>query len=152
VLTQQSDTVYIHDTIRVVEPTLVAEMATNKTRVYTGRAVKPDNDKVVSIVSDSITMQVPDTTDTVSVELPIIQREYEGENYRAWVSGAVDAQLDSIHVYNNTRVVTNTITATTAQASKPKHWGVGVGVGYGLTPHGLQPMVGVTLSYNLLTW
>lgn len=51
------------------------------------------------------------TTDTVAVpvEVPITSKHYHGENYDAYVSG-FEPSLDSIFVYNETQVITETIT------------------------------------------
>lgn len=86
-------------------------------------------------------------TDSVDVEIPITQKRYADSTYTAWVSG-YRPSLDSIHIYPRHEVVT--ITNTIRQ--KPKRWNVGLNVGYGLTPKGLQPYVGVGVSYNLFSF
>lgn len=47
--------------------------------------------------------------DTALVEVPITSKHYHGENYDAYVSG-FDVNIDSIFVYNETQVITETIT------------------------------------------
>jgi len=47
--------------------------------------------------------------DTALVEVPITSKHYHGENYDAYVSG-FDVNIDSIKVYNETQVITETIT------------------------------------------
>lgn len=86
-------------------------------------------------------------TDSVDVEIPITQKRYADSTYTAWVSG-YRPSLDSIHIYPRHEVIT--ITNTIRQ--KPKRWNVGLNVGYGLTPKGLQPYVGVGVSYNLFSF
>lgn len=87
-------------------------------------------------------------TDSVRVEIPITQKRYADSTYTAWVSG-YSPTLDSIHIYPRHEVVT--ITNTIRQ--KPKRWGVGLNVGYGFTPkNGMQPYVGIGMSYNLFTF
>ena len=81
--------------------------------------------------------------DSVAVEIPITQREYEGAEYRAWVSG-YEPRLDSIFVFGRRDVVT-----IREPPNKPKRWGVGVFAGYGLTRHGPEPCVGISINYNL---
>ncbi len=87
-------------------------------------------------------------TDSVRVEIPITQKRYADSTYTAWVSG-YNPILDSISIYPRHEVVT--ITNTIRQ--KPKCWGVGLNVGYGFTPkNGMQPYVGIGVSYNLFTF
>lgn len=87
-------------------------------------------------------------TDSVRVEIPITQKRYADSTYTAWVSG-YNPILDSISIYPRHEVVT--ITNTIRQ--KPKRWGVGLNVGYGFTPkNGMQPYVGIGVSYNLFTF
>lgn len=83
--------------------------------------------------------------DSAEVEIPITQKKYSDTTYTAWVSGFRPA-LDSIHVYPRREVVTVTQTLR----GKPKRWGVGVHTGYGVTPHGLQPYIGVGVNYSIL--
>lgn len=93
------------------------------------------------------TMQIG-CTDSVDVEIPITQKRYADSTYTAWVSG-YNPSLDSIHIYPRHEVIT--ITNTIRQ--KPKKWGVGLNVGYGITPrHGMQPYVGIGVSYNLFSF
>lgn len=87
-------------------------------------------------------------TDSVRVKIPITQKRYADSTYTAWVSG-YNPILDSIYIYPRHEVVT--ITNTIRQ--KPKRWGVGLNVGYGFTPkNGMQPYVGIGVSYNLFTF
>lgn len=99
---------------------------------------------------DTVRLAVRDTvrvTDTLFVMLPKEVRTYEGEGYRAVVSGVMPS-LDTISVYGQTRYVTRTVQAQ----SKPRRWGVGVNAGYGATKDGLTPYVGVGISYSLVRW
>ncbi len=80
-----------------------------------------------------------------AVSVPMTQREYEGAEYRAWVSG-FEPRLDSIQVFCRSETV------TVREVAKRKRWGVGVSAGYGLTPHGPEPFVGVSLNYNLFSF
>lgn len=93
------------------------------------------------------TMQT-DCIDSVKVEIPITQKRYADSTYTAWVSG-YNPTLDSIRIYPRHEAIT--ITNTIRQ--KPKRWGVGLNVGYGFTPkNGMQPYVGIGVSYNLFTF
>lgn len=83
--------------------------------------------------------------DSVSVVIPIEQRVYEGEYYKATVEGyrpsLVDMQLKIPAV-----LVTETKTIT-----KRKLWSVTIGpqLGYGITPAGLHPYAGVGVTFGL---
>lgn len=86
--------------------------------------------KVMPVAVDSET--VADATDAVATDsaaviLPITQKKYEKETYRAYVSG-YEPNLDSIFVYQKT------ITEKVVVNAKQPRFGAGVvtGVGYGL--------------------
>lgn len=81
--------------------------------------------------------------DSVDVEIPVTQKHYADSAYDAWVSGYLP-QLDSIKVYQNT------ITEHIYIKPKPKRWNIGVSAGYGITPKGLQPYIGLGVTYNLI--
>ena len=81
------------------------------------------------------------THDSVAVEIPITQKEYVGKDYHAWLSGYL-VSLDSIETYNTTTTIMQ-------PAKKQKRWGLGVQAGYGVGKNGLQPYVGIGVSYNL---
>jgi len=104
---------------------------------------RPDDGVVPQI--DTM-MSKPDTVivrDSVVVEVPIVQRTYEGENYRAVVQGfrpelvSIDIRLPEI-------------AAPTPQRAKRWHFTVGVQLGYGFTPAGWQPYAGIggTFGYS----
>lgn len=82
---------------------------------------------------------------SASVVVPIEQRVYEGEYYKATVEGyrpsLVDMQLKIPAV-----LVTETKTVT-----KRKLWSVTIGpqLGYGITPAGLHPYAGVGVTFGL---
>ena len=77
-------------------------------------------------------------TDSVLVEVPIEQRRYEGNDYRAWISG-YEPRLDSIEIYRRERTIT----------IQPRRWSVGFQAGYGLTTKGLGGYAGVGVTYRL---
>lgn len=89
--------------------------------------------------------EVHDTTtvrDSVLVEVPITEKSYVGENYRATIRG-FQAELTDIWVKQ--KEVTITIPYR-------KHWSITLGpqLGVGFTPKGFQPYagVGVTFGYS----
>ena len=62
--------------------------------------------------TDSVYITLRDTTvvryrDTATISLPVTQKYYSSDNYRAWVSG-YEPRLDSIMTFNKT--VTKTVT------------------------------------------
>ena len=82
------------------------------------------------------------TTDSVLVEVPIVEKTYEGENYRATVRGF---QPELVDMWVKERETTITVPYR-------KRWSVTVGpqAGVGITPKGLQPYAGagVTFGYS----
>lgn len=143
-----TDTLTIYDTVPVPIPTPKDSVVI---RYITERlpAVVDDDNKPVEEPCDSLpTPVLPDSTivikqDSVKVEIPITQKVYETDRYRAVVSG-YRPSLDEMHIYQPTRVV--------RLKDKPKRWGVGVQVGYGVTigkqPQ-FSPYIGVGVSYNI---
>ena len=79
------------------------------------------------------------------VTIPITQKEYVDSTYRAWVSGYM-ANLDSIEVYRRNVYTTRTITVQ----KKAPRLSVGLTGGYFVTPKGLQPGLGVGLTWRLV--
>ena len=122
----QTDTLYLRDTIRIDKPVPVPKP------VY----LPSDTVRLVSVLHD-----------TVDVLVPMEQKHYRDSLYDAWVSG-YRANLDSLHVYPVTKVITTTLTVR----EKTKRWGIGVQAGYGFGKGGATPYVGVGISYNLLTF
>ena len=128
----RTDTLTVYDTVRIDRPVYITQR-----------------------VVDSLRIPVTDTLrvhDTVYVVLERVQREYRDSLYTAWVSG-VDPALDSIEVYQMTKVVT--ITETVQEPRK--RWGFGVTAGYGAAIGAdrsvtLWPFVGVGISYNFVNW
>ena len=116
----------IVDTIKVVKPIAVDSVIT-RYKVVNVERVKDTT--IVNEVSEVV-------FDTIRVRLPIESKHYEGKDYEAWISG-YEPSLDSINVYNHTIV------------TKPKRWSLGVQGGLGITPKGVQPYLGVGVSYRL---
>ena len=84
--------------------------------------------------------------DSVAVEIPITQKKYETDQYRAYVSG-FEPSLDSIFVYQKT--VTESVVVT--QQAKQQRFGVGVvgGFGYGVTSRKPDVFVGLGMYWRL---
>lgn len=81
--------------------------------------------------------------DSMIIKLPIVQNVYEDSTYKAYVSG-VYPSLDSIFVYPRREVVTI--------KKPPKRWHIGPTIGYGITPTGLHPYFGVSVTYSLISF
>ena len=83
--------------------------------------------------------------DTVAVQVPITSKHYGGKNYDAYVSG-FEPSLDSIFVYNETQLITETIT----RMKPPNKWSLSVnaGVDYGTTSQFWQPYASGELTIN----
>ena len=125
-----TDTVVVRDTVR---ETVLVPKVRYLTRV------------------DTVLLKVPGDTVEVPVLVPISHKVYEGEDYRAVVSG-FRASLDTLDIFRKTQTVTNTVVQRVEVPGKPKHWGIGVSAGYALTPQGMKPYIGAGVQYNFLSW
>ena len=73
-------------------------------------------------------------------------KEYKDSTYYARVSG-INAYLEEIRVYPTETI--KYINTTEIIREKPSKWAIGLQGGYGITPKGLQPYVGVGITYKL---
>lgn len=82
----------------------------------------------------------------VGLPLPIERKVYEGEEYRAVVSG-ISPKLESLDIYRKTGYITNTITQMETPRRKARV-GIGVTAGPGVywNGSGIQPGVGTTVG------
>lgn len=102
---------------------------------------QPEIMVVHTLAPDTVRLAVVDTlrdTTHVLVEVPRRQHQYEGEGYRAWVSG-FRPSLDSIVIERQVLL----------PQAKPRRWSVGLQAGIGATPRGIQPYIGVGISFKL---
>lgn len=83
--------------------------------------------------------------DSVCIDIPIMQKTYSDSTYTAWVSG-YEVTLDSIRVYRREDVVTIT------EKQPPKRWHIGLTGGYGVCTAGLQPYIGIGVTYSLISF
>ena len=83
--------------------------------------------------------------DTVAVQVPITSKHFSGKNYDAYVSG-FEVNMDSIKVYNETQLITETIT----RMKPPNKWSLSVnaGVDYGTTSQFWMPYASGELTIN----
>lgn len=125
-----TDTVVVRDTVR---ETVLVPKVRYLTRV------------------DTVLLKVPGDTVEVPVLVPISRKVYEGEDYRAVVSG-FRASLDTLDIFRKTQTLTNTVVQRVEVPGKPKRWGIGVSAGYALTPQGVKPYIGAGISYSFITF
>lgn len=82
--------------------------------------------------------------DSAAVAVPIIQKRYDGEDYRAYVSG-YEPNLDSIFVYPKTTVIHE------RTYKPPNKWHIGItgGYGYGFKSKQAEPYIGIGITYSI---
>ena len=139
------DTVILHDTVPDIAPEPKDSVRTKW--VTRWLPAKPDT---VSR-NGEIFREFPQisanfsATDSVAVQVPITSKHYSGKNYDAYVSG-FEPNLDSIFVYNETQLITETIT----RMKPPNKWSltVNAGVDYGTTSKFWQPYASGELTIN----
>ena len=139
------DTVILHDTVPDIAPEPKDSVRTKW--VTRWLPAKPDT---VSR-NGEIFREFPQisanfsATDSVAVQVPITSKHYSGKNYDAYVSG-FEPNLDSIFVYNETQLITETIT----RMKPPNKWSLSVnaGVDYGTTSQFWQPYASGELTIN----
>ena len=131
--TIERDTIIIRDTLREYFPREVSSSLTRIEKQYL-RVGMP-----LIVLRDTVT-----EVDSVLVEIPIIERTYESDEYRAVIEG-YNPRLKSMEVYPRTAYIT-----TTETIKERKRWGMTLGVqgGYGFTPKGWQPYAGFGISFG----
>lgn len=143
------------DTVRVVEPSAVSvsTVSTRRCRLPLARprsAVEPapidsvetPTDETAGVGCDSVGCDSVGC-DSVDVAVPIERVEYSGDGYKAYLSGYKPV-LDSL-VF--ARAVT--VSPVVRRQSRERRFSIGIQAGYGFTPAGLQPYVGVGVSFRL---
>lgn len=125
----------LHDTVTVREP-----FAVNAREVRTDTVWLP----FVRTRTDTVLLASDGPKDSALAVVPITQKTYADSTYKAWVSG-YNPRLDSIQVYRQTIVTTKMETVV-----KKRRIGIGVqaGYGYGFQYRGLEPYVGLGVSWN----
>lgn len=116
----KTDTIRITDTIVSVQPICT---------------IKRETDTLLIHTTDTLMREVV-------VSLPREERVYEDSTYRAVVSG-FRPSLDTMQVYQRHSVV-----KVTEQIAPPR-WSLGLQGGVGVTPKGVQPYIGVGITYRL---
>lgn len=116
----------------------------------------PKDSVILKYVSVKLPTSVPKTRDSLgnlpesvpdsmNVDIPITQNVYKDSTYTAYISG-YRAQLDSL-IFQREHEETTII-----KWKKPKRWNVGIHAGCGATPNGLEPYIGIGVSYNLFSF
>ncbi len=93
---------------------------------------------------------IRDTVDGKPVYLPVPISRYlftDDSTYQVEMEG-YNVKARNIEVYP--RTITQTVIERVEVHSKTKRWGIGVSAGGAITPHGLQPYIGVGLQYNIV--
>lgn len=148
----KSDTITLHDTVKELLP-IVRDSIVIRKEVARLKVVVPQTNNVSSDTSDADNIAniniegniTQEKRDSASVEVPILQKMYEGKGYKAYISG-YHASLDSIKLYRETKVITNTI------QPKTKRWGISLQAGYGYNGAEFKPYIGIGVSYNIFAF
>lgn len=143
-----TDTITVYDTIPYIEPAPVHSQQTGSKRVTIPTScIDRGVESLPDIRADTAELKSADAEasipDSLTLRLPITQNIYEGEDYKAYVSG-IYPSLDSVFVYPRRETVTI--------KKPPKRWHIGPTIGYGYTPNGFQPYFGVSLTYSILSF
>jgi len=86
-------------------------------------------------------------SDSAAVAIPITQKRYENEDYRAYVSG-YEPNLDSIFVFPKTTVIHE------RSYKPPNKWHIGItgGYGYGFKSKQAEPYIGIGITYSIISF
>lgn len=139
------DTIPYYDTIRYYLPQAKAEVSLG-TQIKFMPVFIPKDSTNSGLRPHTSQNQTGEGVDSIEVEIPITQREYRGEDYHAWVSG-YEPRLDSIFVFPRHEVVTIRETP-----DKKKRWHIGPAIGFGYTPQGIQPYLGIGITYSIISF
>lgn len=149
---RKNDTVWLPIRIDTIHDTLIGEPVVEKpagsevNRLPVVGAVKP---KLPAAVP-SPEPEVKDSTgkDSAEVLIPIVQREYQTDDYRIVVSG-YNPRLNEVEIYRHTQ----TAVVNSRKRNKHKRWGIGPCVGVGIGPKGTPGVfLGVSVQFSLLQW
>lgn len=140
------DSITTEDTVADLTPTLRDSVVVRyeyKTIPITPPSEVGDTASLFTPPSDEIA--IVEHGDSAEVIIPITQKVYETDDYRAYVSG-YKATMDSIFITRQTTTI------HIREPTKTKRFNVGVQAGYGLTPKGFQPYIGVGISATLFSF
>jgi hypothetical protein len=98
--------------------------------------------------TDTVWLKAASDTVFVPVEIPVEQKIYQTDDYRAVIEG-FRPRLAEIEIYRNTTYVKESLLAP-----PPKHsrrWGIGVQAGWGYAGGTTtRPYIGVGIQYNVI--
>lgn len=103
--------------------------------------------RTVALGEKTVKVIIHDTlckTDTETISLPFVQKQYKDSSYSAWISG-YEPSLDSIRVFPKTTIIRE----SKVVRQKDRRWGVFGGVGIGVSDR-ITPCVGVGIGYRIL--
>ena len=130
------------DNTEIVTDTIFKVIKVDRPIVRESTIVKYE---VVQLPKANDTICVSDTIkDSVFVQVPIEQKVYSDSNYTAWVSG-YHPRLDSISITHK-ELSFHKLVNNSSKGSKRLF--IGIQVGYGITPRGMQPYLGLGISYK----
>lgn len=124
----ERDTVLVHDTVPDINPTPKDSSTIRYITRYLPIAKRDTSSRVDDhfIEANNMVDHFADTSKMIAVEVPITSKHYGSKDYDAWVSG-YEPSLDSIKVYREKEIITETITRTVKD--KGKHFFLDVGAG-----------------------
>ena len=121
------DTLIVHDTVPDINPTPKDSATIRYITRYLPIAKRDTSSRVDHFIeANNMVVHFADTSNMIAVEIPITSKHYGSKDYDAWVSG-YEPSLDSIKVYREKEIITNTITRTVKD--KGKHFFLDVGAG-----------------------
>ena len=103
---------------------------------------RPVGPEVIVVAESAITET--SSPDSLAVTAERVQRRFEGEEYRAWVSG-VEPRLDSIEICRPQYL----LECPAVNAPRPHRWAISAGVGLTATAGGISPGVFIGVTYRL---
>lgn len=136
----ERDTVCVRDTVFDYQP---APVDSARVRYLTRYLPVVNRDTVTQV-------EVVAMHDSVLVEVPITSKHYSAKEYDAWVSG-YEPSLDSIFVYREKQIITETITRT---VKENKHFFLDVngGCAYQVNRSRYMPFAELRLTFKKGRW
>ena len=135
-----NDTIYIHDTIHIVEPTPTKEEAVGEEVTKLPKA----KSKLNIPISNELDSIGELSNDSAEVVIPITERTYEDSTYKAVVRG-YNPELVSLDIYKQQTTVYR------QQTRKPKVV-VGIGPYAGFGNKGFNYGIAVNVSMPIWSW
>ena len=131
------------DNTEVVSDTIFKVVKVDRPIVRESTIVRYEVVRLPIVAKDTICDTIKDS---IFVEVPIEQKVYSDSNYTAWVSG-YHPKLDSISITHQ-EVSFHKLVNSSSKGSKRLY--LGIQVGYGITPRGMQPYLGLGVSYRFV--